>query len=63
MSEEAGIEQSRGVSGPLMLGIIVIPIVFVWFLLRRGYATQTRIAAFVYTAVNLGFGILSGALR
>jgi hypothetical protein len=34
---------------PLMIGLIVLPIVFFWFLLRRGYASSTRNAAFAYT--------------
>jgi hypothetical protein len=41
--------EPRHVGGFLMLGLIAVPIVFVWFLLRPGYARSLRLAAFSYT--------------
>jgi hypothetical protein len=41
--------EPRHLSGPLMLGIVALPIVFVWFLLRPGYSRSLRQAAFTYT--------------
>jgi hypothetical protein len=42
------IDDQRHVGPPLAIAIIVLPAVFVWLLLRRGYAPSTRWAAFVY---------------
>lgn len=39
---------SRVVGGPLMLGLIAAPLVFVWFLLRPGYSSSLRKIAFAY---------------
>jgi hypothetical protein len=44
-----------------MLGLIALPIVFVWFLLLPGYSASLRKAAFVYAfaiPVVTAFGIL-----
>jgi hypothetical protein len=40
--------EPRYINPPFMLGLIALPIVFVWFLLLPGYARSTRIAAFTY---------------
>ncbi|MFJ4352746.1 zinc ribbon domain-containing protein [Pseudomonas sp. NPDC089428] len=48
-------ELSRLVSLPLFLGIVVFPIVFVWFLLRKGYSVQSRVMAFVWMVVHFFF--------
>lgn len=39
---------ARVVNGPFMLGLIAVPIVFVWFLLLPGYPLSLRKAAFCY---------------
>lgn len=36
----------RHVSVPLFIGILIMPYVFVWFLLRRGYSPLARLLAF-----------------
>jgi hypothetical protein len=59
---EVGTVEPHRISGPLMLGLLVAPVLFAWFLLRRGYATSTRIAAFSYAAVTFGFGLLRAVL-
>lgn len=48
----------RRLSGMLLLGLIVMPLIFVWFLLRKGYSTPLRLGAFAYAAMCLGFGVL-----
>ncbi len=42
------IDEPRRISGPLMLGLIALPIVLVWFLFRKGYSRSTRNAALAY---------------
>jgi len=41
-------EESRAISGPLMLGLVALPLVFFWFLLRPGYAHSTRAIVAIY---------------
>ena len=50
--------ESRRLSGALLLGMLVCPILFCWFFLRRGYAKSTRAAAFTYTAATLSLRLL-----
>lgn len=38
----------RRLSGPLLLAILVLPLVFVWLLLRPGYSRDVRIGGFLY---------------
>lgn len=40
--------EPRHVSAPLMVGLIALPILFVWLLLRPGYSRSLRQAAFTY---------------
>jgi len=49
--------EPRRLSGLLILGLLVAPPAFVWLLLRRGYATSTRVAGFIYAAVMLALGL------
>ncbi|WP_415640811.1 hypothetical protein [Sphingomonas zeae] len=51
--------QSRRISGPLMLGLLTVPLVFGWFLARRGYGNSTRIIVSVYASLGLAGSILS----
>ncbi len=41
----------RKVSIALMLGAIFLPIIFCWFLLRRGYSQRVHLAAIVWLAI------------
>lgn len=41
----------RHLSAPLLLGLIVLPSLFCWLLLRRGYSWSLRRSAFFYAAV------------
>lgn len=51
--------QQRKISALLIIGIVIAPIIFVWFTLRKGYSKKVRILSFGYLA--LGF-ILFAAL-
>lgn len=44
-------EPQRIPSLPLFLGNVVLPFVFVWFLLRKGYSTRARVIGFGWLAV------------
>jgi len=44
---------SRRVGVPLTLAIFVLPPIFAWFLLRRGYSSASRIGAFAYMVLNI----------
>lgn len=50
--------QPRRLGIPLGVGIILLPIVFAWFTLRRGYSSSTRVAAFIWLSVNLAFAVV-----
>jgi len=54
--EEA--DKERHVSPLLATAIFALPIVFYWFLLRRGYANSTRRVALAWTLVNMLPGII-----
>ncbi len=41
----------RPMSAILLLGLLMAPILFCWFVLRRGYASSFRWAVFVYTII------------
>ncbi|WP_404367929.1 hypothetical protein AB5I39_13750 [Sphingomonas sp. MMS24-J45] len=50
----------RAVNPAFMLGLVALPIVFVWFLFFPGYGRSLRVAALVYAFMPLlfaGFGI------
>ncbi len=42
----------RHVSVPLMLGLLTLPLLFGWFLARRGYPNSTRIAVAIYAVLT-----------
>jgi hypothetical protein len=49
----------RRVPGWLMVGIILMPLVFAWFLLGKGYSTSVRAAAFIYALLGPLLVVLS----
>ena len=57
MEPDAATDQ-RHVSPLLAVGIVALPLIFVWLLLRKGYAPSTRWAGFIYTGVVTAVGIL-----
>jgi hypothetical protein len=48
---QLGVAPRRKFNVFLAIGIFFLPIVFVWFLLRRGHSTTARIIGFVWTAL------------
>lgn len=52
--------EPRPINAFFMLGLIAVPIVFVWFLLLPGYASSTRTAAFAYAFTLPALALLVG---
>jgi hypothetical protein len=56
--------EPRWLSAPLLLGILALPVVFVWLLLRPGYSRDLRLGAFLYAllfpALQLAALLLGG---
>lgn len=48
-----GVSTSRAVGFWLGLGILLMPLVFVWFLLRQGHSTISRVIGFAWLALAL----------
>ena len=44
----ANAAEARPINPLLMLGLIALPLVFVWVLFLPGYARSTRVAVFIY---------------
>jgi len=55
-------DEQRHVGPLLATAIYAVPAIFVWLLLRNGYASSTRRAAFLYTAVISAIGVLGNTL-
>ncbi|WP_296610999.1 hypothetical protein [Sphingomonas sp.] len=53
-------DEQRRIGVPLMIGLIAIPLVFGWFLLRPGYANSTRIVVLVYAMMGVAFAFFGG---
>ena len=47
------LEQPRTVGFWLGVGILVFPLVFAWFLLRKGHSTSSRVIGFVWLGLSL----------
>jgi hypothetical protein len=50
----------RRIGVPLMVGLIAVPLVFGWFLLRPGYANSTRLVVLVYAMMGVAFAFFGG---
>ena len=48
-------QSERMVSLPLFLGMVVFPLIFVWFLLRKGHTTQSRVIGFAWLVIHFFF--------
>ena len=57
MSGNSAASEPRRLSAWLLAGILSFPVVFTWFLLRRGYSGTLRLGAFLYLAFTLALGI------
>jgi hypothetical protein len=55
---ESAPDATRRLSPPLLFGMLLVPIIFVWFFLRPGYPSSLRVAAFAYTGIFLAVGLL-----
>ena len=53
-------EETRRIGLPLMAAVYLMPIIFWWFLLCRGYASSTRTAALIYAVVNTAIPVIGG---
>ena len=49
--------QRRAVGAGLAIGIFLMPLIFAWFLLQRGYSAIARLIAFGWLTVLLAVGI------
>ena len=56
-NQEAAPVERRKFNLLLAIGIFFFPIIFVWFLLRRGHSTTARIVGFVWTLLWLAIGV------
>jgi hypothetical protein len=63
--KEDGAHEEEPVDDLLVLGLLFVPVVAVWFLLRRHYSREIRIGAAIYAAaVAVAAGLwLSDRLR
>lgn len=52
--------RARTVSRGLFVGVLLLPAVFVWFLLRRGYSTRSQVIGIAWLGV-LGLALLLSA--
>ena len=43
--------EPRRLSGWLLSGVLALPVIFVWLLLRRGYSRDVRLGAFLYAVL------------
>ncbi|WP_188657623.1 hypothetical protein [Sphingomonas metalli] len=55
---QQGHPRNRQISGPLMLGLLTVPLVFGWFLARKGYARSTRVIVAIYALLAPTIAIL-----
>src|SRR5690606_6143056 len=50
--------RTRSVGILLVLGIAVVPVVFVWFLLRKGHSTLARVLGFGWLGLTLALALV-----
>lgn len=55
----SGVSQHRKVGWVLWVGILFLPFIFSWLLLRRGYARRDKIIAFTWMVVYILGGLKS----
>ena len=53
------VEERRPIGVLLMIGLLTVPLVFGWFLLRPGYANSTRIVVLVYALLGPAFVLIA----
>lgn len=45
--------ERRRISNRLIIGVVLLPIVFAWFLLGKGYSVKARIFGFLWLLLSL----------
>lgn len=58
--QPAAAEPVRKVGFLLGVGIFLLPIIFVWFLLRKGHTTRSRVIGFIWTLLVVIFAFAGG---
>ena len=46
--------QNQPLSGKLIAGIVLLPIVFVWFTLKKGVSTKAKVLSFLWLIIAIG---------
>ncbi len=59
MTEDVVRPGPRRLHPVLLLGLLAVPVLAVWFLLRPGYSAGLRWAGFTWAAVSLLLGVLA----
>lgn len=59
-TETGSPRRSRRVSLPLFIGVLLLPVIFVWFLMRRGYSSRSQAIGIAWLGV-IGFVLLLSA--
>ena len=59
-TETGSPRRSRRVSLPLFIGVLLLPVIFVWFLMRRGYSSRSQAIGVVWLGV-IGLVLLLSA--
>jgi len=65
MRVDATLEPARDIGTGFLLGILLFPLVFSWFLLRKGHSAVSRATGFAWLAlfVTLGFVVPSASVH
>ena len=46
--------ETKPLSGKLIAGIVLVPIIFVWFTLKKGVSTKAKVLSFLWLFIALG---------
>ena len=57
MSEQTE-TQNQPLSGKLIAGIVLLPIIFAWFTLKKGVSTKAKILSFLWLIISIS--VISG---
>jgi hypothetical protein len=52
MNSETDVVYRRNVGFPLLLGVVLVPLVFTWLLLRQGYSAKTKVLGMIWLVVT-----------
>jgi hypothetical protein len=54
------VQEPRLLEPWLVIGVVAIPAIFFWFLLRRGYSRHVRVGGFLLFATTAVAGLIAG---